>query len=72
MANRKSPPMEPRWMPISAWGRDGEYSVSGDRVTARIGLRTASALAPRNRVPGSLLGDANKLLAETLLGEIPY
>jgi hypothetical protein len=72
MAARKATSIEPRWIPISAWGRDGEYSVSGDRVTARIGHRTASALAPRNRVPSSLLGDADKLLAETLLGEIPY
>lgn len=59
-----------RWIPISAWGRSGEYQVIDDYVVVRIGSLTARAAASSARVPAALGTEADKMLAETLLGEI--
>ncbi|MET3842245.1 hypothetical protein [Bradyrhizobium sp. OAE829] len=58
------------WMPVEGFGRRGEYEVSDGYVTARIGHRTARAAASSARVPASLGMEADKSLAQVLLGEI--
>lgn len=62
--------MPKHWMPVEGFGLRGEYEVTDGYVTVRIGRRTARAAASSARVPASLGMEADKSLAQVLLGEI--
>lgn len=70
MAKRKSPPQPKYWMPVSCWGRTGQYEVSDGWVTVVYRNKTKRAVASSDHIPVAQLGaDADRALAELLLGE---
>ena len=70
MTRRSSKSKE--WIPVNSLDgvHHGEYEVSDGMLTVRLGGRQKSARASSTGVPAALGADADKSLAQVMLGEL--
>lgn len=71
---KRPPPTLKHWIAIASLdgNRRGEFEVSGGQLTVSCGGQHKTTRAPSTGLPPLLGADADKSLAQFMLGEFPF